>query len=110
MTTDVYLDPLTNYAKIKLHDWYYILLVTIKNFEVILIALQSDVTELDNWVMLLTNSSNSPTTEGTISGSILEQFISLITLTLYESSGSQNTIHDISSCSAAIDLNLQIQS
>lgn len=61
-----------------------------------------------NWVKLLTSSSNSPTTEGTISGSILVQLMSLVTLTLYKSSGSQKTTQDISSWSAAIDLNLQI--
>lgn len=39
MIIDVYLDLLINYVKIKLYDWYYILLVIFKNFEVILIVL-----------------------------------------------------------------------
>lgn len=76
--------------------------------EVILITSFSVGMGVANWVKLLTSSSNSPTTEGTISGSILVQLMSLVTLTLYTSSGSQKTTQDISSWSAAIDLNLQI--
>lgn len=72
MIIDVYLDLLINYVKIKLYDWYYILIVIFKNFEVILIVLYFDVIELDNWVMLLINSLNFLMIEGMISGLILE--------------------------------------
>lgn len=106
MIIDVYLDLLINYVKIKLYDWYYILLVIIKNFEVILIVLQFDVIELDNWVMLLINSLNFLMIEGMISGLILEQFIFFIILILYELFGLQNIIYDIFFCFVVIDLNL----